>query len=323
MVAISNPHESADPEKMNIEEIETFVCVAELGSFSRASNKLHRTQPAISRRIAMLEQSLDAVLFDRSTRTVALTAQGEALLPHARTMLAVLQDAARAVLDAGGQRRQSTRLDIAVVGTLADRHIVKVLRELERRHPKVSVALTTATSREVSRSIRNGEAEIGVRYFSDADPDVTSITLGFEKLFLVVAADHPVTSKRVRTLRAFADDNWLAFSKDPAESTSFGELLERELRSAGLHDARITCVDSLTAQKRLVQAGFGVTLMPLSSCREEIDAGSVRAINVTSLGARLPVVAIRRRDAYVSDVAKSLLELLADYRGFLTPGAAR
>jgi DNA-binding transcriptional LysR family regulator len=300
---------------MNVDEIETFLCVAELGNFSKASLKLHRTQPAISRRIALLEQSLGAALFERAARSAKLTRAGQAFLPHAIAVLAAIRDGRRAVTDAKRAPSASRHLSLAIVGTLADSHIVETLRTFQASAPGASVALTTATSREVSELVKAGDVELGLRYFPDTDPALECETLGTERLYLIVPARHAARARRVRGLQAFARENWLGFPKDRAQPESYGHLLERELRACGIAEPRITAVDSLTAQKRLIQAGFGVSLMSLSSCREELKMHTLRAIEVTSLRAELPVVALRRRDGYLSTLAEAFLRLLRRHHG--------
>jgi DNA-binding transcriptional LysR family regulator len=294
---------------MNVDEIEAFLCVAELGNFSKASLQLHRTQPAISRRISILEQSLKTVLFERTARSARLTAAGRAFLPHAQAVRAALRDGARAVRDVEQRTQPPQPFSLAVVGTLADAHLVAALRKLEASLPGTSVALTTATSREVSELVKSGEAELGLRYFADADPLLTCEPLSTERLHLVVSKNHPAP-RRLPDLRTLAGEQWLGFPKDRNHPESYGHLLERELLACGIAAPRITSVDSLTAQKRLVQAGLGITLMPLSSCREELQVGSMRAVEVTGLRAELPVTLVRRREGYTSRAAEGFLQIL-------------
>ncbi len=292
---------------MKRDEIEAFVVIAEVGGFTEASRRLHRSQPAISRRIHQLERTLDAVLFERIGRAVRLTDAGRALLPHAEAALASLRDGERAVRDRAAVRGLQT-LRVAIVGTLADSHIVDALRALKRRFRNATVDLRTATSREVSALVRNGEASLGLRYFPEADPKLESIPLGSEKLFVVVPASHRITARRLANLRSLAGDRWLAFPPERGQSESFVQLLQREL--GGIAQPAITHVDSLTAQKRLVQAGLGVALMPKSSVREELRIGSLRLIDVGRANVAQPVVVVRRRGGHQSRLATAFLHLL-------------
>jgi DNA-binding transcriptional LysR family regulator len=294
---------------MTIDELESFVCIASGGGFTHASRVLHRSQPAISRRILQLQSSLDAVLFERVGRATVLTGAGRALLPHAEAALAAVRDAERAVR-AAATGQEPRALQLAMVGTLADSHVVEALRAFRARFGDVSVELRTATSREVSGLVRRGDADLGLRYFADPDPKLESIPLGAEELCVVVADTHRLRVRRVRDLRVLADEKWLAFPPDPRHPESSGQQLVGRLLAAGVVHPRISAVDSLTAQKRLVEAGLGIALLPRSSVREELRSGSLRTIAVDSLDAEQPVVAVRRRAGHRSPLATAFLALL-------------
>src|SRR5436853_2939211 len=116
---------------MDIDEIRSFVTIAELRGFTRAADRLHRSQPAISRRIGLIEQELGAPLLERVRGRVSLTAAGRAFLPFAETVLSAIEDrrqAVRATID-----NQGGTVSLALVGTLADSTIVDVLRQFARR----------------------------------------------------------------------------------------------------------------------------------------------------------------------------------------------
>ncbi len=297
---------------MTLDEIETFLCIARTGSFTDASRRLGRSQPAISRRIRQLEDDIGTAVFERRGRAVALTDAGNALLPHAESAVACLRDAERAVHDVTSSGGTSV-LRLAIVGTLADSHLVGALRAFEARHPRASVELSTATSREVSALVRSGEAQLGLRYFADGDPQLRSTPLGAEKLVLVVPANHAIQQRRLRNLARLAGEHWLGFPPERGQSESLGHVLEHLLSAAGFANPRVTRVDSLTGQKRLVEAGLGIALMPRSGVREELALGSLRAIEIQGLRLEQPVVVVRRRDGYESPLAAAFVELLRDF----------
>jgi DNA-binding transcriptional LysR family regulator len=170
----------------------------------------------------------------------------------------------------------------------------------------------------VSALVRSGEADLGLLYYPDADPKLESIPLGEEELHVVVPATHRITARRLPDLRPLQDENWLGFPAERGRPGSFRNLLERQLTGSGMVNPSITTVDSLTAQKRLVEAGLGVALMPISSVREELRIGSLRMIDVPSMNARIPVVAVRRTAGYQSQAATAFLKVLADHTPELT-----
>ena len=146
---------------MEVDELRTFLAIAETGGFSRAGQRLHRSQPAISRRLGLLEQELGAPLFERIRGRARLTEAGRAFLPHAEAAMAALGDGRDAVRDLAGATRGAVSL--ALVGTLADTQIVDVLRRFARRQEDVRLELRTASSADVTDLVRRGEATLGLR----------------------------------------------------------------------------------------------------------------------------------------------------------------
>lgn len=294
---------------MDSEALRTFLAIHRAGGFTRAARALHRSQPAISRRIALLEHEIGAPLFERSAGRVALSQAGEALLPHAERALAALEDCAGAI---GALRRgASGPIAIAAVGTLASSDLTAILRRFAARHPGVQLSLRTANSNEVSGLVRRGEATLGLRYQRDPSPDIECLELAPECLVVACGPQHPLAGRSVRSLAQLAEEPWLAFpaARDAREASADGVFAQLLVR--GVSAPRWTPVDSLTAQKRLVEAGFGLALLPETSLREELATGALATIDVRDLSAVNPVFAISRQGGYLSPAARDLLALLA------------
>jgi DNA-binding transcriptional LysR family regulator len=293
---------------MDIGEIETFVAIAESGGFTRAAQRLHRTQPAISRRLGLLEQELGAPMFERIRGNARLTEAGRAFLPHAEATLAALKDGREAVRGLHAGLRGTVSL--ALVGTLADTHIVDVLRRFVRRARDVRLELRTASSSEVTNLVRRGEASLGLRYFTGDLTELVSLDAGTEAMLVVAAPDNALAGRRIRDAGSLAGQRWIGFPQTRSERDSSGHVLARQLIHAGLHADDVIVIDSLTAQKRLAQAGFGLALVPASSVRDELRQGVLVKLDVPAMRTAIPVVAIHRRNGYLSPAAKALLELL-------------
>ena len=194
---------------VTIDELETFVSIARRGGFARAAESLHRSQPAISRRVEMLEQQLGSPLFERVRGGVILTEAGRTLLPYAEAALAGLKDGAEAVR--GLARGELGAVSVALVGTLASTRFAGMLRQFAQRHPSVKLELRTANSQEVSDLVRRGEATLGLRYFTDTDPGLVSEQVTEEALVLACAPDHRLAGRRVREPGVLAGERWVAF----------------------------------------------------------------------------------------------------------------
>ncbi|HEX4095350.1 MAG TPA: substrate-binding domain-containing protein, partial [Caulobacteraceae bacterium] len=164
---------------------------------------------------------------------------------------------------------------------------------------------------EVTELVQRGEATLGLRYYATDRPDLISLPAGTEAMLVVTAPGHRLAGRRVQHARLLAGERWLGFPPTPGERDS-GHALARQLIRAGLDGADITLIDSLTAQKRLAQAGFGLTLVPESSVRDELRQGTLVAFDIPSMRTTIPITAIHRRNGYLSAAAKTLLKLLTE-----------
>lgn len=297
---------------MELIEIEAFVAVAAAGSFTRAALALHLSQPAVSRRLDLLERELGAPVFDRIPTGARLTEAGEAFLPHAHRALAAVRDGAAAV-DAL-QTGDSGTITLAIVGTLASTGLTDRLVAFRAGHPDVRIELRTARSDEVSALVRRGEVSLGLRYFPDPAEAIVSTPVSNEELIVVCSGSSGragVESWDTVNPSALAGQAWVAFPLDTGSSGEpFARVLEHQLAITGLGESERIVVDSLTAQKRLIEAGFGLGLLPASAVDEELRLGSLRHLQVPALETTVPVVLLTRRDGYLSPATRRLVAVL-------------
>ena len=287
---------------VDLDEIRTFVAIARMRGFGRAAAALHRSQPAISRRIELLEHELGAPLFERVRGGVMLTDAGAALLPYAEAMLAAARDGAEAVEELRGGN--AGRISLALVGTLANASLTRLLGAFNQRYPKVRLDIQTATSQQVGELVQRGEANLGLRYVVDSRPGLVSEIVAHEALVVVARAGHPLADGREHAARELAGERWVGFR---GTREAFVQFFQRRLLAAGLEDPEIIPIDSLTAQKRLVEAGFGVAQIAASNLEEELRLETLRVLDVPALRASVPVSVVYRRNSYLSAAARNLL----------------
>ena len=142
----------------SVVELECFVAVAEESNFSKAARRLNLTQPPLSRHIRSLEGKLGSRLFDRNTRSVALTPAGEMFLRDAAIMLVALDSAVDSVRRAA--LGETARLRIAFVGALLDESFVRVIQEFRKTHPRCQVHLSDLPPGAQMERIENGSVDI-------------------------------------------------------------------------------------------------------------------------------------------------------------------
>ena len=158
--------------------------------------------------------------------------------------------------------------------------------------------------------MRRGDATLGLRYLGDDNPDLVSQTIAQEALVVVACAGHRLANGRKHEPRALAGERWVAF---PARRSreSMVDFLVRLLVAAGIENHEIVPIDSLSAQKRLVEAGFGIALLAESGIEEELRLGTLSAIKVPALRAAIPVSIVHRRNGYLGAAARALLATIA------------
>ena len=297
---------------MELAQVEAFLAIVRGGGFTRASASLHLSQPAISRRVQLLERELKAPLFERIGSRVVLSDAGQAFLPHAEAVVASMRDGIDAVAALRGEDVGSVTL--AVVGTLASTPLTEHLRRFRAAHPAVELQLQTALSAEVSALVRRGEAALGLRYGLEHRPDLVCSIVHQEAVIAVCAADHPLADRDSVEPQDLLGERWLTFPRrDGGLTEPYVAALNQRLAAAGLGGVETRPIDSLTAQKRMVEAGFGMVMLPASSVDEELRAGTLRALRIDALQAAVPIVLIRRRTAFLSGAALALAELLSDW----------
>lgn len=299
---------------MDSDALNTFLTVHRRGGISNAAKALHRSQPAISRRIALLEQELGVPLFDRVAGRTMLSDAGRVMVPYAERAVAAAQDAENAVRALA--QPNSGPVALAVVGTLAGGRLSAIMKRFAAELPGVDLSLRTATSAEVSGLIRRGEATIGLRYDRDRSEDLDCELLFAEPLQVVCAPDHPRAGRRVAKLAALRGERWIAFPELPGRREISASHVFALFQTYGLGEINWTPVDSLTAQKRLVEAGFGIALLSQSNAAEELGSAAIETIGVGDLVATHDVVTVTRRGGFLSAASRRLLEIVrSEYGG--------
>ena len=211
-------------------------------------------------------------------------------------------------------------ITLALVGTLASTSLTGCLQRFRDAHPRVELRLRTALSQEVSVLVRRGDATLGLRYGGDPHPDMVTVSVYNELMMVVCSPRHRLAGRRSVAASALGTERWVAF---PPRNDAFYEpypwSLQNRLAAWGLHPAEIVPIDSLTAQKRMVEAGFGLALLPESSVDEELRTGTLREMRVSGARVTIPVVLIHRRRAYLSGATRALMAELTAWPSRSTP----
>lgn len=187
------------------------IAVAEERSFTRAAERCHVVQSALSHQIKALELELGITLFARTSRRVEVTASGEAFLEFARASLEAAERAVTAAAAASGLVRGT--LTIGVIPTVTTIDIPAILATFHRAYPEVRIRLRGGASDEFIAAIAAGTMDVAVLGLPDATPPtgVASAVLARERLVAVVAADHALAGRRTLALSDLAHETFVDF----------------------------------------------------------------------------------------------------------------
>jgi DNA-binding transcriptional LysR family regulator len=297
---------------MEVSALRAFEAVARGCSFSRAADELFLTQPAVSKRIAALEHELGRHLFDRIGRAVVPTEAGEALLPHARRVLAEIDASRQAIADLGG--RVAGRLRVGTSHHIGLHRLPPILRAYTQCYPAVELDLDFMDSEAACEAVERGSLELAVVTLPE-EPAETLVTetLWQDPLAFLASADHPLAHRSPRSLAELAQHP--AILPDPHTFTR--RILADALRPRGLA-LRVTLeTNYLETIKMMVAVGLGWSVLP----RTMIDTGLLElGVDEVALSRRLGLV--RRVGRTPSNAATAFARLARDYAGSQTATAA-
>lgn len=285
---------------MDVASLQAFIAVAEAGSFSAAAEQLYLTQPAVSKRIAVLEDSLAARLFDRIGRRTTLTEAGRALLPRARRILAELEDSRRAIANLSAHI--TGRLSIGTSHHIGLRRLPPVLRAFNGTYPDVELDLRFMDSEAVCAAVEHGELELGVVTLP-VQPAVVLTTepIWDDPLDAVVAVDHALARTRPATLEQLGAYPAIL----PARGTYTREIMEQAFSRLGLVIRPGPSTNYLETIRMLVAVGLGWSMLPRSMVDEELQIITPGRLHIKrSLGV------VRHRERTLSNAARALIALL-------------
>jgi DNA-binding transcriptional LysR family regulator len=292
-----------------LRQLEYLVTIVDEGSFTRAAELLHVTQPALSHQIRALERSAGSPLLERLPRAVRLTPTGRAMLPHARAALADAERAHCAARQAAGL--ETGELQIATLYSISLGVLPVALKLWRRSHPDVGIRLFEHRhTDELAEAMNAGQADVAIGP-APVDWSGEVRVLGVEELVVVVAADDPVAGRSRIALKELADRAWVHYTP----GHGLADVLNLACAQAGFEPRAAIHTEQTAAAPALAAAGVGPALVPANILPAGYDGHVLRAD---------PPVC-RTLTAYTRGVpdplAAAFIEVLADDAVWATGGS--
>jgi len=285
---------------MDIQSINAFLKVSELGSFSRAAEALFITQPAVSKRIQALEFSLNTKLFDRIGKSVRLTEAGSALIPGYLRILAEVDESRRII----SNLRESTSgtLCFATSHHIGLHRLPPVLRAYSKHYPDVKLDIKFTGSEQALPLIQNGDIELAVITLPESYPEqLATIALWTDPMVCMVSNDHGLAKHKTISAEKLLEHPAILQTTGSQTRTLVDE-------SIGLASQVIFETDYLETIKAMVEIGLGWSFLPQSMADKKLQTINIKGITIER---KLGVIYHPMRT--LSSAANAMLDLLKKY----------
>ena len=285
---------------MQINQINAFLAVAEFESFSLAAERLHITQPAVSKRIGQLENNLRVELFDRIGKRSILTPNGKAFKPHAERILQELQSYRSSLSQQ--QLTPSGSLSFATSHHIGLHRLPQVLRDFKIQYPQVDLDLHFMDSEDACAAIANNELELAIVTLpEDADGKLVCEAVWIDDLVVVMAADHQLAS-----LREIDPSQLLEHAAILPSIGTFTRKIINSLFASSKDQINIILeTNYLETIKVMVSANLGWSILP----RSMVDS-SLTSHQLSGLDAHRPLGIVTRKHRTLSLSSSAMIELL-------------
>jgi DNA-binding transcriptional LysR family regulator len=289
---------------MDSQNLKAFLLVAETGSFSMAAQKLHLTQPAISKRVAQLEEQLNTPLFDRIGRTIRTTEAGAALLPHARAVLLELQAAQQSVRDLAGEVQGTLRL--ATSHHIGLHRLPPVLSFFSKAYPAVQLDIDFMDSEQAYELTLRGEVELAVVTLAPTPVDkIVAHAIWPDPLDFMTQQGHELAQRKKLDIRELSKHPAIL----PGLNTYTGQIVKSLFDRRSLTMQIAISTNYLETIRMMASVGLGWTVLPRSMLDTSLSTLPIRDARLTRI-----LGAVHHESRSLSRAARAFINTLETFR---------
>ena len=288
---------------MELNQLETFLAVAEERSFSRAAARLHRTQPAVSQVIRKLEQAVGETLFDRAARDGSLTAAGELLRDYALRLLALRREAASAL----GELRNVERGHLQLAANeYTCMYLLPAIDAFRREFPHIPVTVQRMLASRIPEELNLRTFELGIISFRPDPAQIRTIAVYGDSLAFIVSPRHKLAATQQVSIKDLGNELFVAHNVASPLRRKVIEAFQRHRTPLNMAIE----LPTIEAIKRFVAMGNGVALVPHLSVARELETGDLVRVPVVELDVKRVLRLAHRRQTTLSYAAKAFLNTL-------------
>jgi DNA-binding transcriptional LysR family regulator len=289
---------------INLDLLHVFQAVAQTGSFTRAADVVHLTQPGISKHIKQMEEFFGTPLFNRSGRKATLTEAGAILFEATQGVMAIIDVAEQRIEDLRGLRGGRLRLGTSFpIGVYL---LPPVLAQFRKKYPGIEVNLNIIGSGMIGPKVLASEIDLGLASYEPRDSRLVARAFMTDELVAIVPRDHRLAHKRHVTPQQLSEDTFIVAAPGAGTRT----LMEERLRDQGIVLQKVLDFGNLEGVKHAVEAGLGISIQARSVVQREVASGSLGALKLVGIDRTIPFFYVCRKNAHLSHAANALIEML-------------
>jgi DNA-binding transcriptional LysR family regulator len=288
----------------DLADLRAFLAVADLSSFRAASDLLHLSQSALSRRVDKLEDALGVQLFIRTTRKVELTTVGRTFVHRARNVMSELENALLGIQEVA--QRLSGEVTIACVPSAVGHFLPAAIDAYHKLYPQIRIRLLDESSGNVLLAVTRGDADFGVTYIGTQEADIQFRPVMDDAFVVACPVNHPLArKKRVRWSEL---DGHAYITLAQGSGNRF--LIDQALAQSE-HRPRWFCeVNHVPALVSMIEAGLGIGVLPRMALPPDDGVGRLRAVRLTDPQITRTLGLISRRGKPLAPAAQLFYDLL-------------
>ncbi|MCX7710582.1 MAG: LysR family transcriptional regulator [Clostridia bacterium] len=291
---------------MDLRQLNTFVTIAKLQSFTQAAEILGYAQSTITTQIQLLEKELETKLFERLGRNISLTSEGQKLLPYAKQILRLSSEAKSAVSSSDIPKGTLT---IGAVESLCIVRLPELLKEYRKRYPEVEISLKFGSSSDFYRYLRDNTIDIA--FFLDRkieSEDLISEIHFQEPMTLLTAPGHPLALKEKVLPGDLDNEPFILTETGCCYRAAFENIINRY----GVQLRSVLETGSVQAIKQLAMSGLGITLLPKVAVEEELAQNRLLSLKWGGPEIEIFTQVIYHKDKWISAPLNAFLELVRE-----------
>jgi DNA-binding transcriptional LysR family regulator len=292
---------------MDLLQLEHFLAVVDEGSFTRAAERVYRTQSAISQSIKKLEETVGAPLFARDAPELCLTPAGKLLSDYARRMVRVRDEAMRSLDDL--RRLVAGSVSVAAHESAAVYLLPGPLKSYLRTHPEIKVGIYRSRLDEIPRQVLDREVDVGFVKDEPIFRELKCVQIHADQMVLIGSPAHPLAARPDLDIRDLAEEHFVLHHQCSTTTQRILQLFEQN----GSRCKIAAELWSFENVKQFVREEVGFAIVPRICVRQELVDGALVEIPMPSLDWPRPTRMIYRDERYISDAARALIEIVSQF----------